>query len=428
MRLHKVLIPLLICATSVVHSQSSWHRFSDPVVPVWSGDFNDPNNYKLLFFPSVVYDATKGLYRMWFMYLPGWSGVPYNIGYAVSTDGIDWLMYARNPVLQPGSPGSFDYPNIHDPFVMRDGNGYRMYYTGFTGSRYAIGIATSPDGIRWTKYAGNPVLTAQPNPWEFAGPAEPKVIFDGTQYKMFYTGVDASGTYGIGLATSSDGFAWERYSSNPVLPKGPPGSWDQYAVGTIATFFANGKYYLYYGGGPYTPIGYAISTNGVDWTKYSGNPVFSPGPSGTWDGSRVEHGSILVEGTGLKFWYSGYGYSSGLGGYAWQLGYATADSIDVVKSPPENNNDVPEVYSLEQSFPNPFNPETEIAFSLPRSEHVTLKIFDSLGREIATLVDEVRPVGRQTVKWRPTLVSSGAYFYRMQAGTFSETKKLILMK
>jgi hypothetical protein len=209
------------------------------------------------------------------------------------------------------------------------------------------------------------------------------------------------------------------------LPKGPPGSWDQNAVGTIAAFAANGKYYLYYGGGPYTQIGYATSTNGINWTKYSGNPVFFPGASGTWDGYRVEHGSMIRQGTKIKFWYSGNGYSSELGRDLWQIGYATSD---LITSTSDDKTVVSEAYSLAQAFPNPFNPETEIAFSIPKSERVTLKIFDALGEEIATLIDEVRPAGNHTARWKPSTLASGVYFYRLEAGTFSETKKLVLMK
>lgn len=65
---------------------------------------------------------------------------------------------------------------------------------------------------------------------------------------------------------------------------------------------------------------------------------------------------------------------------------------------------------------------------MPKSERVVLKIFDALGKEIATLVDEIQAVGSHTVKWKPTTIASGVYFYRMQAGAFFETKKMILMK
>ncbi|HEV8539396.1 MAG TPA: T9SS type A sorting domain-containing protein [Bacteroidota bacterium] len=89
---------------------------------------------------------------------------------------------------------------------------------------------------------------------------------------------------------------------------------------------------------------------------------------------------------------------------------------------------VPTVYRLEQNYPNPFNPSTQIEFSVPRPEYVTLKIFDMLGREIRTLVSEHLQAGSHHAEWNPASTGSGVYFYRLQAGSFSETRKLLLLK
>jgi len=85
-------------------------------------------------------------------------------------------------------------------------------------------------------------------------------------------------------------------------------------------------------------------------------------------------------------------------------------------------------YSLEQNYPNPFNPSTTIEFSVPRTERVTLKIYDLLGREIKTLVNEDKSQGSYRVEFNAGYLASGVYFYRMQAGNFAQTKKLILLK
>jgi hypothetical protein len=83
---------------------------------------------------------------------------------------------------------------------------------------------------------------------------------------------------------------------------------------------------------------------------------------------------------------------------------------------------------LEQNYPNPFNPSTSISFTLPSKSFVSLKVFDLLGREVATLVNEQKPAGTYTQKWNAANVSSGIYFYRLQADKFTETKKLVLLK
>jgi hypothetical protein len=92
----------------------------------------------------------------------------------------------------------------------------------------------------------------------------------------------------------------------------------------------------------------------------------------------------------------------------------------------------PAKFSLEQNFPNPFNPSTSIHYSLASRQFVTLKIFNSLGEEIATLVNEVKPAGNHTIEFKPessikNLVSS-VYLYQLKAGEFIQTRKMILLK
>jgi len=85
-------------------------------------------------------------------------------------------------------------------------------------------------------------------------------------------------------------------------------------------------------------------------------------------------------------------------------------------------------YVLNQNHPNPFNPVTTISFGIPTAGKVTLKIFDNLGREIQTLVDEVKPAGTYNVEFNGINLASGIYYYRLQSGSFVSTKKFVLMK
>jgi hypothetical protein len=93
-----------------------------------------------------------------------------------------------------------------------------------------------------------------------------------------------------------------------------------------------------------------------------------------------------------------------------------------------SRSEIPATYSLEQNYPNPFNPTTNIQFSLPKATHVTLKVFNLLGQEVATLVSCEVAAGWHVQELNAANLSSGMYFYRLQAGTYSETKKLVLMK
>ncbi len=83
---------------------------------------------------------------------------------------------------------------------------------------------------------------------------------------------------------------------------------------------------------------------------------------------------------------------------------------------------------LDQNYPNPFNPSTSISYSLPTRSHVTIRVYNLLGQHVARLVDEEKAPGEYTVEWNAGTLSSGVYFYRMTAGAFSETKKMVVMR
>jgi photosystem II stability/assembly factor-like uncharacterized protein len=98
--------------------------------------------------------------------------------------------------------------------------------------------------------------------------------------------------------------------------------------------------------------------------------------------------------------------------------YSTIVEIDLL----------PSTYSLEQNYPNPFNPTTRIKYSIPKEGNVTLKVFDALGREVATLVNKVQKAGNYTIDFDGSKLTSGVYFYRLHSGNFVETKKFLLVK
>jgi photosystem II stability/assembly factor-like uncharacterized protein len=93
-----------------------------------------------------------------------------------------------------------------------------------------------------------------------------------------------------------------------------------------------------------------------------------------------------------------------------------------------SENSTPGDFALAQNYPNPFNPSTTIQFSLPRNGFVSLKIYNLLGEEMATLVSEELDAGQHSVGWHATGMPSGVYFYRLTAGQFTETKKLVLLR
>jgi len=89
---------------------------------------------------------------------------------------------------------------------------------------------------------------------------------------------------------------------------------------------------------------------------------------------------------------------------------------------------LPTNFQLKQNFPNPFNPKTLIKYSIPSAEKVSLVVYNLIGEEVAHLVDERKPTGNYTVEWNASDYASGIYFYRLQAGDFVETRKMVLLK
>lgn len=92
------------------------------------------------------------------------------------------------------------------------------------------------------------------------------------------------------------------------------------------------------------------------------------------------------------------------------------------------SSEIPSKYSLSQNYPNPFNPSTNIKYQITKNDNVSLKIFDILGQEIATLINEKQSPGTYSVDWNASDYTSGIYFYRLQAGNFTETKRMTLIK
>ena len=186
-----------------------------------------PNSwYSGIMLPFVLYNSDSSRYEMWFTgstITP--IARPFQIGFAVSNDGISWTIHST-PVLSPRS-GNWDNYSLEGPCVIREGGLYKMWYTagGPNAYQYKIGYATSTDGINWSRL-DNPVFESAPNNWEIDGVAWCSVIPFGLSYKMWYVGYNISfipGIENIGFATSVDGISWQRDTlNNPVLVNGDP--------------------------------------------------------------------------------------------------------------------------------------------------------------------------------------------------------------
>jgi hypothetical protein len=167
---------------------------------------------------------------------------------------------------------------------------------------------------------------------------------------------------------------------------------------------------------------YALAASGKN--VFAGTPtqgVFMSGDAGaSWtavnDGlkSMTIH-ALEVYGTDLYAGTAAFG--------VWRRPLSDLVVADTVAAGPSGPNE----YRLLQNYPNPFNPSTTIKFELPRESHVNLTVYDVLGRELSRLVNERMDAGYHDVKFDGSALASGMYFYRIQAGSYVNTKKLLLL-
>lgn len=220
----------------------------------------------------------------------------------------------RDVALEPGPPGSWDSGMIHAPSVVQTDNGYLMYYDGTAGKDpyegWGIGVATSPDSLRWEKFSGNPVLSGSTY-------HDPCVLRIRDTYLMWYSSL-RDGRWYIERARSSEGLRWEREGT--ALGPGKAGDWDETGVAYSSVRPDENRYRMWYQGRDNAGrwrIGHATSVDGMHWYKDPANPVLDVGPHGAWDSERVFTPAVVRDGSGWRMVYSG---SPG-----WGLGYATSE-------------------------------------------------------------------------------------------------------
>jgi len=271
---------------------------SAPTLPLGSaGEFDSVRMQH----PEVIYDGNE--YKMWYT---GHDGSKNRIGYATSTDGINWTKHGM--VLDVG-PNAWESKGAYSPSVLYDSNAgkYKMWYTGYDGSKNRIGYATSTDGINWTKH-GNYVLC-----YNGDNSASPSVIYDSNtgEYRAWYQ--TFTDRWAIVYAHSSDGISWttESAAALPTIPD----SYEHHLMDPFVIYdSASGEYKMWYAGfnknKSRAKIFYATSSSGNNgtWTKDINNPVLDINP-GEWDGYRVAAPTVVYDSNtnSYKMWYQGFG-------------------------------------------------------------------------------------------------------------------------
>jgi len=212
-------------------------------------------------------------------------------------EGAEWTPYSGNPVLSPsGTEGLIAVRS-----VLCVDSTYYMYfgYNNPSGHRI-IGRATSSDGFHWTKDPHNPLLSASPGQWDSVDVSMPNAWYeDGTWFMLYGGNAVGLGSWRIGLATSNNGVDWTKSASNPVIPENV-GQWDSSTEPSSVIKIGN-TYYLWYYSIPHQ-IGLATSTDLITWTRHANNPIFQTGYSDAMIFQRDGYYYlIIVSDTGQKF-------------------------------------------------------------------------------------------------------------------------------
>lgn len=267
-------------------SDSGWSKHPDG--PVVDG------RHGILF--DVCLLKEEGRYRMWF------SWKERGIGLVESADGVSWD--EPRLVLPPVTTGWED--EVNRPIVVRDGDGYRMWYTGQTTASSDIGHAMSRDGVVWERRP-EPVMRPS-QAWEAEGLMCPHVLREGETWRMWYSGGGLEEPVAIGHATSHDGLVWTKDAANPVLVPDPTNPWEQERATGAQIVPYDGGYLAFYIGFEdidTARVGLARSGDGLtNWERHPANPIVAPTPGG-WDAEACYKPFAILEDGGWRLWYNG---------------------------------------------------------------------------------------------------------------------------
>jgi predicted GH43/DUF377 family glycosyl hydrolase len=235
----------------------------------------------------------------------------------------DFRLEARpEPVLRRGGPGEWDSRDALNPSVA----GGLMLYSGFDGRTWRTGLATSGDGLEWTK--GGVVLAPDPKTWEGDYIAANGSLLRRAGGWLYWYQAGPRETPQIGLARSTDGRSWTKHPA-PVVPLGPRGSWDERAMGDPYVVEMPPYLYMFYLGQDRAVrqrLGVARSRDGVVWEKLRANPVMELGEAGAFDENGLGEPAVWAGQGGYWMLYTGrdarenrrLGMARSRDGVAWQ--------------------------------------------------------------------------------------------------------------
>jgi predicted GH43/DUF377 family glycosyl hydrolase len=380
-------------ATSNISPHGPWTRNNDTLLTVGSAGEWDSE----FIIPACIAENGTELVMYYFAgsYWPG----PGQIGMAVSTNGgTSWQKYddptttsppyaESDPVLKPDKP--YDDFSILGCSVLKTLTGWEMFYAGYNDMVSSICYATSLDGINWVKDDSNPIFVPSQDPLAYDLFEKPAVVLFDYNYFMYYDyGVSPTG---IGLAMADVVVPVELISFTATTNgREVTLSW------STATELNN--------------LGFEIQRS------TTANEFFTVG---------------FIEGNGTTTEQNTYSFtdrnlSNGKNFYRLkQVDYdGSYEYSNIIEVEWRAFNS----YLLEQNYPNPFNPTTTIGFGVQNKSNVKITILNSIGEEVAVVLNEEREPGFHQVEFNAANLPSGVYFYQLRAGSYVGTKKMLLLR
>jgi predicted GH43/DUF377 family glycosyl hydrolase len=251
--------------------------------------------------PSIV---TAGG-QLWNFY-SGWDGRTWRTGLATSTDGgLSWLRHPEALIGPNPSAAEGTYIAANGATLYQDGAFYHWYQTG---TPPQIALATSPDGLDWSRKLGIVLPRGPRGAWDELGVADPYVIAAGGQLYLFHLGQDRARRQRLGVAVSSDaGRTWTKLRTNPILEIGAPGRFDSLGLGEPAVWTSHGRWWMLYTGrdrAERRKIGLAVSSDGIHWQRTSESPLIAG--QAPWNSQVACDPELLPLPDGsLRVWYGG---------------------------------------------------------------------------------------------------------------------------
>ncbi|MBI5403325.1 MAG: T9SS type A sorting domain-containing protein [Ignavibacteriae bacterium] len=386
--------------------------------------------------------------------------------YSVSAvnDDVAWVCGASGKVLRTTNKGlawtnvSGNLPTTYAMYNIFAWDANLAIVTGVSGSTTAI-YQTSNGGVNWTtanSHAGfgdNLYMSSATNGYFIGDPiggnwdllSSTNAGLNWATWSTLAT-TNTSGTYNNGAFFNGTRVYFESVGQSHILFSSNMGTnWTQQTI-TLAELTAiwfNSTTDGLAGGSSTSPGLLKTVNGGTNWTALT-----SPYPTNSISGIVGAQNTYWVsqQGTGISI-TTNFGtsftsaYTAPAGSFYHMTKSRAGATIWAVRSNggisryglpisgvTPNASEIPAAYSLDQNYPNPFNPVTKISYALPKSGFTTLKVYDITGKEVVTLVNEVKNAGTYSIDFDGAALSSGTYFYRLESNGFVSTKKMLLIK